>query len=182
MGNDFRLDAGGSSRSHFHPKNNNVGQGWKTQSLPKHRRPLPHTTNTAQTTSPPAEGELHQKWRLRRACDHLFTRWELHHCLRETWSPRCLLTRFVSGEETDRIGANPVPTLLPRRSPPASPPRVSLIRVTHDSWVKPTLLRGIGLQFYHSFPFNAAKQQMPGLFMRPALWPPHSCRITPTRG
>lgn len=127
--------------------------------------------NTAQTTppAPPAEGELHQKWRPRCTRDHLFTRWELHHCLRETWSPRCLLTRFVSGEEADRFGANPVPTLLPRRSPPASPPRVSLIRVTHDSWVKPTLLRGIGLQFYHSFPFNAAKQQMSGLFMRPAL-------------
>lgn len=56
-GNDFRLVAGGCSRTHFHPRNNNVGQRWKTQSLPKHRKLLPHTPNTAQTTPPPRRRE-----------------------------------------------------------------------------------------------------------------------------
>lgn len=42
-----------------------------------------------------------------------------------------------------------------------SPPQcVILIRVTHDSWVKATLLRETGLQFYHSFLFGAVAQQI----------------------
>lgn len=47
---------------------------------------------------------------------------------------------------------------------PAPPPFPllcdSLIRVTHDSWVKPTLMRGIGLRYHHSFPINSVKQQV----------------------
>lgn len=47
-----------------------------------------------------------------------------------------------------------------------SPPQCAiLIRVTHDSWVKATLLRETGPQFYHSLPFGAVAQQMTAFLM-----------------
>lgn len=95
--------------AHFHPRNN-VGQRWKTPSLPKHRKPP--WRKQAKQLSPRAKSELHQKLRWLSMHDHLFTRWELHHCLWGDMIAVCLLTRFVSGEETDRFGANPVPTPL----------------------------------------------------------------------
>lgn len=75
------------------------------------------------------------------------------------------LTFVFLGKKTEWFGANPVPTL---------PSSVSLIRVTRDSWVKPTLLRGIAPQFYHSFPFNAVEQQMAALLIVHQT-PPRTC-------
>lgn len=103
------------------------------------------------------EMTLHAWW-------FVYTLGVTYQCLCKPWSLSSL-TRFVSGEETDWFkwsGANPPPH-----------PCVSLIKVTHDSWVKPTLLRGIGLQFYHSFPFTAVEQQMAALLMYPT--PPRIC-------
>lgn len=93
----------------------------------------------------------------------VYTRRVTYQCPCEPWSPS-ILTRFVSGQETDWFGANPAPT---------PSPCVGLIRVTHDSWVKPTSLRGIGLQFYHSLPFNAIEQMAALLVHQP---PPCTCK------
>lgn len=84
-------------------------------------------------------------------------------CLHREVVSQCLCEPlFTLGEKQSDLAQS--------QSPP-SPLCVSLIRVTPDSWVKPTWLTGIGLQFYHSFPFNAVEQQMAALFTHQT--PPH---------
>lgn len=89
--------------------------------------------------------------------DCLFT----HRVLHRWWPPSH--TWFVCGEETDRFGANP--DLAPLVSALLGS-LVTAERSPHQS--------GIGQKFYHSFPFNAVKQQMSALLMRRAL-PPRTC-------
>lgn len=148
--------------AHFHPRNN-VGQRWKTPSLHKHRKP-PWRKQPKQL-SPRAESELHQKLQWLSMHDHLFTRWELHHCLWGDMIAVCLLTRFASGEETDRFGTNSVPT------PHIPHPLIvsALLGSLMTAERSPHYWEELACSFTTHLPLNAAKQQMSAPFMRQTL-------------